>query len=178
MSQFAHAENALYNDSQVFFTRPKDPSDPLFDSPQREKAFWRRLLFIASAVTAIAATRPWTRVEFTTLFGEIFGPAAWQGTTAGFTCLCTSALLAVMTLIETRTRTTQKAVRPASLMLATIMVLSMVLHLGRGPGTLRGVTATWTLSLYLSTAASAVVLAACAARFAAMAGKEKGKPNT
>jgi hypothetical protein len=135
------------------------------------------MLLAASTATFIAATRPWTRVEFTTLFGETFGPPAWQSTSAGFTCLCTSALLAVMALIETRTRTTRQAVRPASLMLATIMVLAIALYLGRGPGTLRGVTATWTQSLYFGTVTSILVLVACAARFAAMHAQHKDKPG-
>ena len=159
------------------FADPKQPNDSPPGSALREKPFWRRLLLVAATATVIAATRPWTRVEFTTLFGEIFGPPAWQSTSAGFTCLCTSALLAVMALIETRTRTTRQAVRPASLILAVIMVLAVVMYIARGPGMLRGVSATWTLSLYIGTITSMLVLVACALRFASMQPQRKRKPG-
>lgn len=159
------------------FADPKQPNHSPHGSPRRERPFWRRLLFVAAAATVIAATRPWIRVEFTTLFGEVFGPPAWQNTTAGFTCLCTSALLAVMALIETRTTTTREAVRPASLLLAAVMTLSVVLYISRGPGMLRGVSAMWTLSLYIGTATSFLVLAACAVRFAATQPQRKRKPG-
>ncbi|MGK0205834.1 MAG: hypothetical protein ACI89X_002792 [Planctomycetota bacterium] len=160
------------------FADPKQPNDSPSGYSRKERPFWRRLLFAAAAGTVIAATRPWTRVEFTTLFGEVFGPPAWQSTTAGFTCLCTSALLAVMALAESQTRSARDAVRPASLLLAVIMTLAVVMYIARGPGTLRGVSATWTLSLYIGVATSLMVLAACAVRFAAMQPQRKRKPGT
>jgi len=157
------------------FAAPKQPNPN--SSSRRETPFWRRVLFAAAVATVVAATRPWTRVEFTRLFGEVFGPPAWQSTSAGFTCLCTSALVAVMALTETHTRTARQAVRPASLLLAIIMALAVLLYVVRGPGTLRGVSATWTVSLYVGVTTSLLVLAACAARFAMMQPIKKRKPG-
>jgi hypothetical protein len=142
------------------FAEPKPPSM----HPFAERPFWRTVLFVAAATTAIAAMRPWIEVQFVSLFGELSGPPGWQSS-AGFTCLCTSALVAVMALAETKTLSAREAVRPASLLLAVVMTLSVLL-LVRGPGMLRGVSATWTFSFYVGAAMSLTVLAACAVRFA------------
>jgi len=148
----------------LLLAEPKPPGG----SRRRERPFWRTVLFVTAVATTISATLPWTRVEFVRLFGEVFGPPAWQDSSAGFTCLCTSALVFVMALAETQTRTARQAVRPASLLLAAIMTLALMLHLVRGPGTLRGVGAMWTISLYIGALASLALFAACAVRFAAM----------
>ena len=134
-----------------------------FGSP-RERPLWRAVLFVAATIGVLAATQPWIRVRFERLFGEHFGPPAWQSS-AGFTCLCTCALVAVMALAETRTRSAQRAVRPASFLLAGVMALAVLLHIARGPGMLRGVSAAWTISVYLGGIASIALLAACAMRF-------------
>lgn len=141
-----------------------EPGSRHYRSP-RERPVWRVVLFVAAAAGVAAATRPWLRVRFERLFGEHFGPPGWQ-TSAGFTCLCTCALVAVMALAETQTRTTQRAVRPASLLLAGVMTLAVLLHVARGPGMLRGVSAAWTVSVYVGCVASVALLAACAMRFA------------
>ncbi|MFK7740157.1 MAG: hypothetical protein AB8H80_07520 [Planctomycetota bacterium] len=132
-------------------------------APRSESPLWRNVLFVAAVVGGLAATQPWVRVEFVRLFGELFGPPAWKGT-AGFTLLCTCALLAVMSLIETKSREAKQAVRPASALLAVVMFVSLVLHAARGPGTLRNVTASWTVSFYFGSLAAAVVVIACIAR--------------
>ena len=139
-----------------------EPSPRRFGAPRRG-SLWATLLFIAAATAATAASRPWLRVRFDRLFGEIFGPPAWQSS-AGFTCLCTSALVAVMAATETRTRASQSAVRPASLLLSVIMACVVAAHLLRGPGMLRGVSATWTLAAFVGAAATAALAVACAAR--------------
>lgn len=159
------------------FADPKQPNGPFHGSHRKEGPFWRWLLFAAAAATVVCATQPWTRVEFTRLWGEIFDQPAWKSTSAGFTCLCTSALVAVMALAETHTRTTRQAVRPASLLLAGVMALALIFYVLRGPGMLRGVTATWTISLYIGAVTSMLVLAACVARFAAMKPQRKGKTS-
>lgn len=157
----------------MWFAEPRQPEP----ARRREPAFWRQLLFVAAITAVVAATRPWIQVAFVSLFGDVAGPPAWQESTAGFTCLCTSALIAVMALVETQTRSAREAVRPASLLLATIMTLALVLHLLRGPGTIRGVTATWSMALYVGSAAAFALLAACASRFAAMkTGRGKQTP--
>ena len=127
---------------------------------------WKATLFGAAATAAIASCQPWLRVRFDRLFGEVFGPPGWQ-TSAGFTCLCTSALLAVMTAAETKTQRSRSAIRPASLLLASVMACAVTAHLLRGPGMLRGVSVTWTASAYTCAAAPIALLAACAARFLA-----------
>ena len=158
------------------FATPRQQNGP-HGSSAKERPFWRYALFVAAAATVVAATRPWTCVEVVSLFGEYFAPPAWKSTTAGFTCLSTSALLAVMALAETHTQTTRQAVRPASLLLAAVMALAVIMHVARGPGMLRGVSATWTLSLYIGTTTTLVVLAACAARFASIQPQGKRKPS-
>jgi len=148
------------------FAEPKPPPR----HPFREHPFWRQVLFVAAAITALAAMRPWIEVQFTSMFGEYSGPPGWQSS-AGFTCLCTSALIAVMALAETQTMSARQAVRPASFLLAVVMTLSLALHLIRGPGDLRGATATWTYSFYVGASTALTVLAACAVRFAATSPK-------
>ena len=134
--------------------------------PLPERPLWRRVLLASAAAGAAAASQPWIRVKFESLFGRQFGSPAWQSS-AGFTCLSTCALLAVMALSETQTRSTQRAVRPASMLLAAVMALAFALHVVRGPGMLRGVSATWTHSLYLAALATAAVTFACAMRLGA-----------
>ncbi len=128
-----------------------------------EPRHWRLPLFASAAAAAFAATQPWIRVRFERLFGEHFGSPAWQST-AGFTCLCTAALVAVMTLAETRSRTTQDAVRPGSLLLAGVATLALLYQTCAGPGTLRGVTASWTYAFWLAAAGVPALLFVCAAR--------------
>ncbi|MGC6486811.1 MAG: hypothetical protein ACON4Z_04140 [Planctomycetota bacterium] len=140
-----------------------EPSAGRFE-PQRRRPLWAALLFGAAFAAVTASCQPWLRVRFDRLFGEVFGPPAWQST-AGFTCLCTSALLAVMAAAETNTRASRSAVRPASLMLAVIMACVVATHVLRGPGMLRGVSAMWTASAYVGAGATAALVAACAARF-------------
>ena len=53
------------------------------------------------------------------------------------------------------------------MLLSIVMTLALFLHLLRGPGMLRGVSATWTISFYVGAAASLAVVAASAARYAA-----------
>lgn len=144
------------------------PPEAINRFSRRENPFWRVLLILAAIATVVAATQPWTQVKFVIQFGEVYAQPAWQATTAGFTCLCTPALIAVITLIETRTRTAREAVRPASMILAVIMSLSLAIHILRGPGTLRGVGATWTLSLFLAAASCGTLLIACAIRLSAI----------
>ena len=148
----------------LLFAEPKPPRN----FAPGERPMWRTVLFVAAIATAVTATQPWIRVQFVSLFGQVLGPPAWQDSTTGFTCLCTSALVAVMALVETQTHSAKQAVRPASLLLVAVMALSLLLYLLRGPGMLRGVTATWTFSLYLGTVGSVALLLACVARFRAM----------
>lgn len=136
--------------------------------PEFERKLWRRLLLASAAVGAACSVQPWIRVHVASLFApfaDVFGPPAWHGS-AGFTCLCTCALVGVMTLAETPSHGSQQAVRPASLLLAVLTAAAVVLHASQGPGMLRGVSACWTQSFYAVFAAIAALLAACAMRAA------------
>ncbi len=134
------------------------------------------VLFVAAGAGVLAACQPWVRVRFERLFGEVFGPPGWQ-TSAGFTCMCTCALVAVMALAETSTVSARRAVRPASALLAAITALAVAAHVARGPGLLRGVSASWTLSVFVACTASAALLAACWLRARAAPGGRRQRPR-
>ncbi|MFY9343758.1 MAG: hypothetical protein WAT39_14815 [Planctomycetota bacterium] len=123
----------------------------------------RGLLLVSAAIAALATMQPWIQVRFVRLFGEHSGPPGWQ-TSAGFTCLCTCALVAVMALAETPSRSTWQAVRPASTMLVAVSALAVALQWWDGPGQLRGVTAAWTFAFWFAAAGTAALLACCVVR--------------
>lgn len=106
--------------------------------------------------------RPWLQVRFAQLHDvrHPLGPPAWQST-VGFTCLCTAALVAVMTLGETRTPATQGAVRPASLLLVSVALLSLLVDWQRGPQDLRGVSGAWTWAFYAALVCLPALWIAC-----------------
>ncbi|MBL8732542.1 MAG: hypothetical protein JNN13_09260 [Planctomycetes bacterium] len=139
------------------------PAPGLPPAPAPEPSKWRWLLYGSAAAVAIASCRPWICVRFTRLFGDHLGPPAWQGT-AGFTCLTTAMLVAVLALAETGSARTQVAVRPASLLLVTIAALLLLGEAFAGPGTLRGVSAMWTGAFYAAAVAVLLLLAACGMR--------------
>ncbi len=126
---------------------------------------WRAWLLGSAAVAALATAQPWVQVRFERLFGAYFGPPGWRSS-AGFTCLCTCLLVAIITLAETPARTTHQAARPASLMLVAVSAAAIALELWSGPGMLGGVTARWTVAFWLVVASVPVLLAACFARWA------------
>lgn len=149
----------------TFLPAPDPSSGPT--PAGRDHAAWRRVLLVSAALAAFATTRPWVQVQFERLFGMHSGPPGWQSS-AGFTCLCSSLLVAIMALAETSSRTTQQAARPASLLLVGISALSLLLEWWDGPGLVRGVSATWTYAFWLLLASLPALLAACAFRWAAM----------
>jgi hypothetical protein len=145
------------------------PPDPL---PSRERRLWTFLLFAAAAVTAIATRWPWLRVKFERLFavhaqGSGLGPPGWQST-AGFTCLCTSLLVAVMALAETGSPTSRQAVRPGSLLLAGIALVALLFDGLQGPGSLRGVSAVWTGWYYVAWVSLPILVSTCLLRWAVL----------
>lgn len=132
--------------------------------PQRPAgARWLRLLLASAAIAAFATTQPWIAVRFQGLFGAHVGPPGWQSS-AGFTCLCTCMLVAMMALAETRAKSTQEAARPASVLLVALSALALAFEWRGGPGMLRGVTATWTSAWWLLAASLPALLAACLMR--------------
>ena len=145
------------------FAPQPDPVPP----PQRRQLSWKALLLVSAAAAAVATAQPWVQVGFVRLFGSLAGPPGWQSS-AGFTCLCTAALVALMALAETPAAATQHAVRPASALLAALSAAALALEWWDGPGTLRGVSATWTWAFWLVAASVPVLLAACFARWAAL----------
>jgi cytochrome bd-type quinol oxidase subunit 2 len=129
---------------------------------------WRAVLLVSAALAAFATTQPWVRVQFESLFGHgIFGPPGWAST-AGFTSLCTCALVAILSLAETNTPATQHAVRPASLILVAVCTLAVTFQWWSGPGNVRGATARWTYAFWLLAAALPALLLACTLRCASL----------
>ena len=140
---------------------------PLAPPPSRESPLWGRLLLLSAAVTALATRWPWLRVKFERLFGEHSGPPGWQ-TTVGFTCLCTSLMVAMMTLVESGTPASRQAVRPGSLLLVGIALVTLVFSGLQGPGTLGSVSADWTGWFYTACISLPVLSLACLQRWTAM----------
>lgn len=132
-----------------------------------DRPYWRPLLYVSAAAAALATRWPWTQVRFTRMFDHVFGPPGWQSS-AGFTCLCASMMATVMALVETSSQRTRDAVRPGSLMLVAIALLAMLAEFFGGPGTLRGVTASWTPPFYVACVALPLLTMVCGARFAAL----------
>lgn len=130
-----------------FLPTPEGPAP----APVREPRWWGRLLLVAAALTVVATRAPWLQVKFERLFGAHSGPPGWE-TPAGFTCLCTSMMVAMMALVESGSRESQLAVRPGSLMLTAIALLTLALAAVQGPGDLRSVSASWTGWFYLACA--------------------------
>jgi hypothetical protein len=112
----------------------------------------------------VATLQPWLRVEFDRLFGHHFGPPGWHSQ-AGFTCLCTSALVAIMALAESPTHASRDAVRPGSLLLVVIAAVVIACEWLGGPGELRGVSARWTWAFYAALTGATALTAACTLRW-------------
>lgn len=139
------------------------PTPPPGRRPPPPGRRWHRLLLASAAAAAFATTQPWIAVRFEQLFGAHFGPPGWQSS-AGFTCMCTCLLVAMMAIAETRTHATQEATRPASALLVLLCLLALAYEWRGGPGTLRGVTARWTLAFWLLAASVPTLLVACLLR--------------
>lgn len=128
---------------------------------------WTTLLLLSAVIATLASTQPWVRVHFEELFGAHFGPPGWHST-AGFTCLCTCPLVAMLALCETKSSATQAAARPASLLLVALCAVALLCHGSAGPGELRGVSTRWTTPFWLVAASLPALLVACALRCAAL----------
>ncbi len=145
--------------------------------PKPDPAFWRWLLFGSAAAAALCSMQPWVRVRFEALFDGHVGPPGWHSS-AGFTCLCTSALVTVMAIAESGTPASQHAVRPGSLMLVALTTLVLGFQWCGGPGMLRGVSAHWTVWFYLLLASVPVLLTTCMLRWLAAGGRTDADGST
>ncbi len=127
----------------------------------------RRVVLASAAVVAASTLLPWIALRMAQLWSSApgSGPPGWR-TSAGFTCLCTSLLIALLTLAETRTPTTAQATRPGSLVLAAAALLTLGAEWLAGPGLLHGVSAEWTLGFHAAIAGVALLSAAAAVRAA------------
>lgn len=114
--------------------------------------------------------RPWLQVQFARLFGDHVGPPGWQSST-GFTCLMTSLLVAVLSCVETESLSTQRAARPAGVLLVAIATVAVVLEWLQGPSLLRGVSAQWTWAFWAVLVALPVLLLACFRRYSLVHGR-------
>ncbi len=135
-----------------------------------------RLLLGACALLVVAAAFPWTRIQATSLWGEVELPPAAR-TTTGFTCVTTALLTALIVLAEGTSQDARQAVRSASLMLMGLSLATLAWRLIDGPGLIRGVSASHTGWFFL--ALFAAVLGALAARFLLQAlGPSGGRTRT
>jgi hypothetical protein len=151
-----------------FRPEPELPPPP----PPAERALWSRLLYGSAAGAALATRWPWQQVKFERLFGEAQGHPAWQST-AGGTCLATSLLLLVLAVAETDNMTSRRAVRPSSLLLATLALGSFLLAVVQGPGSVRGTTAVWTAWFWLEALCLPLLWLACFARWRGVARRSR-----
>ncbi|MFO1077729.1 MAG: hypothetical protein U1E73_08380 [Planctomycetota bacterium] len=125
------------------------------------------LLFLAAGIAALSTRWPWVQIKFERLFPGVTGPVAWQ-TKAGFTCLCTSLLVAVMALAESGTPESLRAVRPGSLMLVSLAVLALGAEWLAGPGELRGASAVRTFWFHVACFAVPLLFLVCWRRYRSM----------
>ncbi len=146
-----------------FAPTPESPASNAGSDPSRH----RTLLFVAAAVSIAATMLPWVRVQFEGLFGRHAGPPGWQSS-AGFTCLCTCLLVAMLAMSETNAKATQQAARPGSLLLVLLATLALAFEWWQGPGHLGGVSACWTVAFWVGLATCPLLLFACARRFASI----------
>jgi hypothetical protein len=145
--------------------------EPLPLRPLPEHRGWAWLVLGAAALAALAARGPWLEVRFQQLFGHFQGPPAWNST-VGFTCLCSSLLVLVLTLAESDTPAARRAVRPGSLLVVAIALLSLLLWASGGPGLLRGVSARWTGWFYLAATCLPLLFGGCLRRWLSVARRE------
>jgi hypothetical protein len=139
---------------------PRDHEPP----PATEHPGWRLLLLTSAACGVLCTKWPWIRVQFERLFGTHEGPPGWQSS-AGFTALCSCLLIAVMVFVESETTHSRRAVRPASLLIAAITAVVLAFEWANGPGSVRGVSGTWTVWFYALLASTSFMLAACLRRW-------------
>jgi hypothetical protein len=140
-----------------------DP-DPPAPQPGKEAPIWAIVLFASAVITGLATRWPWICVKFERLFGSHSGPPAWQST-VGFTCLCTSLMVAVMALAESGTPASRQAVRPGSLLLALLALATLVAAGFAGPGNVGNVSGAWTSWFYVACTSLPVLAFVCLRRW-------------
>jgi hypothetical protein len=115
-----------------------------------------RLLLLACAATAATTAWPWLQAGL----GVHLGEPGWR-TRTGFTCLLTCVLLGLLTVIETGSGTAREAVRPASAFVALVMAVVVVADIVDGPGTVRGLAASWTAWFWAAVTGVAAASVVC-----------------
>lgn len=143
-----------------FLPTPRRP-DP---APLRDHPLFRWALLACAASIALCSLLPWIRLHADQLWGSFGDPPGWQSS-AGFTCLCTCALVLLLALIEDGSPTSQRAVRPGSMMLVAAAAVALWLQWQHGPGTLRGLWASWTGWFYTALVLAPVLLSVCLVRW-------------
>jgi hypothetical protein len=122
----------------------------------REHRWLARLLLIACASTAAATAWTWLQPELLAVAGE----PGWR-TQSGFTCLATCLLLALLTVIDTGNSTAREAVRHACAFVALVTAGVVAADIVDGPGTVRGIAASWTVWFWAAVAGVAAVSGVC-----------------
>jgi hypothetical protein len=135
--------------------------------PQRDPGLRLGFLLLCAGVAALATRWPWSCVRFERLFGAHFGPPGWQSS-AGFTCLMTSLMVGALALAESGSPSSRRAVRPGSLLLAAVACAALAATAWRGPGSLGGVTAAWTIWFFVGAIGMVALFVLCMRRWVAL----------
>ena len=102
-----------------------------------------KALITACGVAIVACSFPWSEVAVPSLWGEGPGPRGLH-TTAGFTCLITCVLCAMLTAFEGASAQTREASRTACVTVMAIAAIAIAQRILRGAGALHGFTAVHT----------------------------------
>lgn len=101
---------------------------------------WTRALLLASCAAAVASTPwPWLHLALTHVFDEP-GYRSRIGSICALSCI----LLMLLTAMETRSRHTRAAVRPATAFVAAVTTFLLAIDAWNGPGHRSGLPLTWT----------------------------------
>ena len=105
-----------------------------------QEAPWLRVVLVASCLAAIAATPwPWLHFALTHVFDEP-GYRSRIGSLCALSCI----LVLLLTSLETRSRHTRSAVRPATAFVAAVTAGLLALDAWQGPGHRAGLPLAWT----------------------------------
>jgi hypothetical protein len=137
---------------------------------RRDRRWLAWLLFGAAALTAWTTIWPWLRIDL--LHVDEVG---WR-TQTGFTCLLTCAMLTLLTLIETGTRSARSAVRPASACMAAVAAMFVAGDIAAGPGDVRGIEFTRTAWFWVAVSGIGALTLICWQRLPPQLDRWSGDP--
>ncbi|MGE3173552.1 MAG: hypothetical protein AB7O97_13090 [Planctomycetota bacterium] len=145
-----------------FATAHHRPDRPLWPRWPTSRPLARALLGCCM-VAVVTTAFPWVRILVPSLWGEVLGPVAAR-TDAGFTCVTTCLLTALLVLVEGSGAQTREAVRTGCLLMMAIAAAVIGWRLLIGPGELRGVSMAHSGWFFAAVAAVAVGVVLCQLR--------------